>query len=204
MSIRTEEIARTFHAWLERYSPPMSMKDKPKVVQEEADHLLRVVLKFAPREGYNGWIDEMLDQMEYQMKTRAWPTKGELGAVCSNQRKKFGSGPGAVMREPRSPLDIAADRIDRGEAVGDGWIYGNNALELVASGKVTEAQLRAYRSALFFAMKDAWGEGPALEKEADLKRRHADASRKRSGPTPTPPNGPIKRMVARDYDEVLG
>ena len=61
MSIRTEEIARTFHAWLERYSPPMSMKDKPKVVQEEADHLLRVVLKFAPREGYNGWIDEMLD-----------------------------------------------------------------------------------------------------------------------------------------------
>lgn len=204
MSIRTEEIARTFNRWLDRYSPPTSMKDKPQAVQDEADTLLRVLLRFAPQEGYEGWINRALDKLEYQMKTRAWPTKGELGAVCSNLRKDEAMRAAPVTQEVKSDLDIVAGRINNGDPVGDGWLYGKNALDLVASGKVSETQLRSYRSALFFSMRDVWGEGPAIEREAEMKRRHADAGRNWTGATPTPPNSPIKRMVARDYDEVLG
>lgn len=88
MSIRTETIHRALARWLERYSPPMAIKDNMQAMQDETEALLRALLKFAPREGYDGWVAEALERCAYQMKTRAWPTVGELGAVCSNMRKE--------------------------------------------------------------------------------------------------------------------
>lgn len=180
MSLKTEEIAKTFAAWLERYSAPINMRDKPDVQTAERDALLRVLLKYAPSEGYNGWLNRVLDQLEYQMKTRAWPTKGELGAVCINMRKQDAAQAGAgrvgeFATERKSPPTIIAERIQRGDAIGDEWIYGMRAVELVAGGTVSEADLDRYRSGLFFAMKDAWGEDKARRVEADLKKKHEEA-----------------------------
>src|ERR1051325_5983367 len=143
MSLKTEEIAKTFAAWLERYSPPINMRDKPDVQTAERAALLRVLLKFAPKEGYSGWLTRVLDKMEYQMKTRAWPTKGELGAVCSNIRKDEAAQAGAgrvgeFTTERKAPPTIIAERIQRGDAIGDEWLYGMRAVELVASGSVSE------------------------------------------------------------------
>jgi hypothetical protein len=72
-------------------------------------------------------------------------------------------------------MQIAAKRIANGEAVGDEWIYGRRALELIEGGLVTEGQLRAYRSALFFRMRDMWGEDAAKKAEAELIQRHEGA-----------------------------
>ena len=173
-SLRTAEVSQILSRWLDRYSPPLSMKDKPRAIQDEAEALLRVLLKFAPQDGYAGWINRALDQLEYQMKTRAWPTKGELGSVCSNMRKEAHEAGGSVAWV-LDPVEIAAKRINDKGMVGDEWIYGKRALELTSRNLVTEGQLNEYRSTLFFNMKETWGEDKARAVEALLIQRHEDA-----------------------------
>jgi hypothetical protein len=193
MSIRTETLARIFAAWLERYSPPAMMKDKPAVMQAEIDALMRAVLRFAPQADYDGWLNRTLDQLECKMKTRAWPTKSELVDACSKTRKEM---PTESTVKVRTPLSIMAKRMAEGEAVGDEWLYGRNAIELMRSGEVEPGTFRKYRSALFFAMKDVMGEELAKVTEAGLIRKHEEAEGLWRSKQSTPPRGePFKRMV---------
>ena len=174
MNQRTEHIAAILRRWLERFSPPANIKDNPRAAQDSADALLKVLLRFAPQSAYEPWVNRALDQTEWQMKTRAWPTVHEIGAVCSNMRK---DDPRAeVEQEKADPFEAAAHRIREGKPVGDMWLYGHHAHQIVARGYVSERQLEPYRSSLFFAMRDAWGSDKALEAEAELKRRHQDCA----------------------------
>lgn len=179
MSLRNAEIARQFQDWLQRYTPPQGIKANPKALQAEADALLKVVLRFAPNDGYHGWVADALEQCAYAMKTRAWPTVNELGAACSNRRKEAREA-FTDNTTPKDDFERYAERIHQKLPVGDGWIYGRNAWELINRGLVTDADLQPYRSSLFFSMKDNWGEEKALAVEAEFKRRHADA--KDTGP----------------------
>lgn len=174
MSLRNTEIAGMLRRWLERFSPPASIKDNPRAAQDSADALLRVLLKYAPPSDYVPWINQALDQTEMQMKTRAWPTVHEIGAVCSNMRKDEPKRGGHATS--LDYFEMTARRIHNGDAIGDMWIYGHHAHEIVARGLVSEAQLQPYRSGLFFQMKDAWGEDAARSAEAEFRRRHAAAA----------------------------
>ena len=171
-AFRKTEIASQLTRWLERYSPPMSIKDNPRAQQDEVESLLRVLLKFAPASDYTPWVNHALDRLEYQMKTRAWPTKGELGAVCSNIRKE---DPAAAPTWSLDTYEIHAKRIRAGDPVGDAWLYGRQALELIERGLVSEQDLKPGRSGLFFAMREAWGEDRARLAEAAMIQRHEDA-----------------------------
>ncbi len=171
MSLRNAEIARQFQDWLQRYSPPQGIKSNPKAMQAEAEALLKVVLRFAPQDGYNGWVDDALTQCAYAMKTRAWPTVNELGAACSNRRKE-GREAFTDNTQPKDDVERFAARIHAKQPVGDAWLYGRNAWEMMQRGLVTDADLQPYRSALFFAMRDNWGQERAIAVEAELKRRH--------------------------------
>ena len=176
MSIRTDVIRRDLGRWLDRYSPPQAMKDNARAIQDEAEALLRVLLKFAPREGYDTWVSDALDRCAFTMKTRAWPTVGELGAACSNLRKEGSHGhSGPAVAWVADPVEINAKRINAGEAVGDEWLYGRRCVEILRSGRVTTDQIRRYRSAFFFAMKEVYGEAEALRREAEYKAKHAAA-----------------------------
>lgn len=172
--IRDAEIARQFAAWLESYSPPRSIAGNPELTQREAQRLAAVLIKFAPADGYDGWVSQALDQLSYQMKTRAWPTVGELGAVCSNLRKNrasFNAGP----VEPRDTYEIHAAKMKAGEPVPESFLYGREAVEMIARRIVDEATMTAYRSGAFFARKDAMGEASAMAWEVEAKQRHEDA-----------------------------
>lgn len=168
MTPRTEEIVEIFRGWLERFSPPASIKGNGKAMQASADALLRVLLKYAPQDEAGPWVRRALDQLEYQMKTRAWPTVNELGAACVNLRRETGETADFKL----DPYEIAARRIHAGQHVGDGWLYGTDAHTLINRGLVLEADLRRYRSAAFFALKSVYGEETARAMEADLIQRH--------------------------------
>lgn len=175
MNLRAAEIAKQFQEWAERLTPPQGIKNNPKAMQAEWDALLKVLLKFAPSDGYHGWVAEALERCGMNLKTRAWPTINELGAACANYRKESRSGGTHEPMAMRDTYQINADRIHAKTPVGDGWIYGVNAVELITRGLVTERDLEPYRSGLFFAMKETWGEERALAVEAEFKRRHAEA-----------------------------
>lgn len=175
MNLRSAEIAKQFQEWAERLTPPQGIKNNPKAMQAEWDALLKVLLRFAPSQGYHQWVSEALELCGMNLKTRAWPTLNELGAACSNHRKDHrGASVGAPVAM-RDAFEINADRIRAKTPVSDAWIYGSNAVELVNRGMVTESELDPYRSGLFFAMKETWGEEKALAVEAEFKRRHAEA-----------------------------
>lgn len=176
MSMRDAEIKSIFELWLERYSPPRDMRENAKACQAEADALLRMFTKFAPHSGVAPWCREALDLLDEQMKTRAWPTVNELGAVCRNlTRDKARSMQGAAGDEPRSDVEIIADKMNAGQAVGVGWIWGRGAVELAASRLVSEAVMTRYRSGLFFGDRDAYGDDFARRKEAERKQGHEEA-----------------------------
>lgn len=169
MNFRTTEISQMLLRWLDRYSPPASMKDKPQAIQDEAEALLRVLLKFAPGSDYVGWVNGALDSLEYQMKTRAWPTKGEMGAVCANLRKDK-----TIAAEPVvfDTYAIMARKMQAGEAVGEGYLYGREACEIIKRRLVSEETMAAYRSSAFHARSHASGEAAALQWEAKAKHDH--------------------------------
>lgn len=177
MSVRTETIANIFAFWLRGYSPPKIMLHDGEVMKAERDKLLRVLLHFAPQSNYEGWVNRALDQLEYQMKTRAWPTKGELGSVCSNLRKETHTAIPSQSEWKLDPVQIAAGRINAGEAVGDNWLYGRDAVVLLQSGKVTRDRMRQYRSTLYFSAKNLHKKDEADRREAEWIKRHEDAER---------------------------
>jgi hypothetical protein len=173
-SLRKSEIAGIFSRWLERYSPPASIKDKPQAVQDETEALLAVLLKMAPQDGAAAFVARALDRLEYQMKTRAWPTKGELGAVCSNLRKDGPKGNANGDVDTRA-VAVAARKMQASEPVGEGYLWGLCAVEMIAEGLIDEATMRRYRSGAFLSRKAQYGEAAALDWEAGAKARHEDA-----------------------------
>lgn len=62
-----------------------------------------------------------------------------------------------------------------GEAVGEAYLYGSDAIELWARGLVDEETMRKYRSAAFFKRKDLYGHDAAIAWENDAKKRHDEA-----------------------------
>jgi hypothetical protein len=204
MDPRREVLSEAFNRFLDRYAPPMHMRNSPDTMQAEADALFRMVMKFAPVTGYETWLDEVLEQLSYQMKTRAWPTVHEVGAAARNVSKTRPSAANASDKPAVDPLQRYANRIKAGEPVGDGYLYGRNAVEMLERGLISEAELRPYRSALFFSMKDVWGEAAARAKEAEFIRRHEMAGHTFTGGNGysaevKPKRAPISQDQADEY-----
>lgn len=175
--LRTAEISGLFTRWLERYSPPAQIRDNERAQQDEALALIGVILRFAPRSGYGDFTAKALDQIEYQMKTRAWPTKGELGAVCSNLRKEVERGRTDLSGEERdmSPAAITARKMLAGVPVGEGWLYGTSACELIATRLIDEATMRRYRNGAYSARKATQGEAVAMRWREEREAAHEEA-----------------------------
>jgi hypothetical protein len=85
MTPRIDEITERFTEWLDRYTAPRGISNAPKAMQQEADALLNCFIKAAPTSGYSQWIEEKLEALSVSMKTRAWPTVGEVTGVLKTR-----------------------------------------------------------------------------------------------------------------------
>lgn len=73
-------------------------------------------------------------------------------------------------------FEITANRMKAGEPVGEGYLYGADAVELIFRGLVDEPTMRKYRSAAYFNRKSIYGHDAAVSWEEAAKQRH-DAAR---------------------------
>ena len=71
-----------------------------------------------------------------------------------------------------NPENLTAGRIKRGEAVGDNYIFGRTAVDLIKANLITENDLKPYRSAMFFQDKDVSGEEVARQREHSRRVKH--------------------------------
>jgi hypothetical protein len=174
MNTRDEALLEEFGLWLERYSPRRALQGNSEALQAEVKALLRVIKKYAPMNDYLSWLSRVTEALDFMMKTSAWPTVNEVGSACIATNKE------AARKAPSEaisldPIEVNAKRMNAGEAVGDGYLYGRDAVTLLRGNHVSLDVMTKYRSALFFSAKDVWGEELALRAEARWKAKHADA-----------------------------
>lgn len=169
MTYRATEITQTFTRWLERFTPPKQIKDNPRACQDEADALLKVLLRFAPSEGYRDFLAEVFDRVEIRMETRAWPSKAEIGAACSNVRKECHVASDEPKR--RGHLEINADRMNRGDAVAETYVFGPDADTLLFRNMVPMPTMQRYRDSHFAALCDVYGRESAVGMMEAMRRR---------------------------------
>lgn len=200
--IRTDDIKAALTRWLDRYSPPASMKNNPQAVQDEVMGLLRLLLKHAPATNYADWVAEVLELCSQVMKTRAYPTQHELGAACVNYRKAMhmaGIGHGPSEGWSVDPALFTSNKMARGEVVGESWFYGISACEVIARRLTSRETMEAYRSGAFLARRAMYGEEAARIWEADAKERHEVAKglwRTRNNERSQSPSVNLKSLVS--------
>lgn len=91
--MRNESISEELTRFLDRYSPPRSIAANTVAMQDELNELLRVLLNHAPKADYTDWTVNALRHLAGRMKTRSWPTVGELtDAVNAMQRGRQVAG----------------------------------------------------------------------------------------------------------------
>ena len=121
-------------------------------------------------------VSEALRSVRQSYKGRSWPTVSHIVDAMNATAKRYAGQVEALPdRAEMDDLQLAAKRMNDGEAVGDGWIYGRNAVALEASGLVDADTMRKYRSALYFKAKNALGDDLAKSAEARWLKRHEDA-----------------------------
>lgn len=199
MNYRQTDIGQRLGKWLERYAAPTHLRDKPDAIQAEAESLARILCKMAPQDEYVPFLNRVFDGLDSQMKSRFWPTSAEIGSVCANLRRQPKASDDGDNAPTLDPMEIISRRMQRGDPVGEGHLYGIAAVELIAAGKVTEQTMKAYRSGAFMARKATYGEAAALAWETEAKARHADAKdmyRQRNAERGHSGNVPDKRAFA--------
>ncbi len=101
---------------------------------------------------------------------KEWPAVAVFVSAAGNVAPK--------KRQESVDLDSAAinaKRIQSGKSVGENWIYGGGAAEMLRRGLIVEGDLDGYRSSLFFGDRNTYGEVRAAEYEAERRKRHRQA-----------------------------
>lgn len=173
---RKSDIANRLNDWLfsGRYNPPRDFKGNDRAEKAEAEALLSVLLKMAPHSDYQSFLDAFFDRLEDTLKVRSWPNKHEVTQICSGLRKER---PVLVPESDQidmSPEAIIGRKMARGEPVGEGWLWGLSAVELIVGRHVTKEVMDAYRLGAFNARADASTYDKAVEWENEAKQRHED------------------------------
>lgn len=186
MDYRKIDVSKRLTDWLDQLAIPFHLRDKPDAAQKEAETLLRILLKFSPREDYIPFINRVCDYLDNRMKQRTWPTPHDIGAACANIAKDTRKEAGSEDQTDMSAEAITGRRMAAGEAVGEGWLYGRQAVDLIGAGHVTREVMERYRSGAFLARRSAYGDIAARQWEDDAKARHElakNAHRERNSKT---------------------
>jgi hypothetical protein len=110
----------------------------------------------------HGTFERASHSLSGSHKTNSWPTSPEI-------TKAVVAGMGQEVRETastsrsRDAHEINADRIKRGDHVGEIWIAGRVCAELINKNLVTKGDVEPYRKLYFYQLKEIYGTEKAKE-----------------------------------------
>lgn len=172
MNLHSADIAGRLRRFLDRRQAPRRVEGKPQAEADEVSALVSTVERNAPRgaDALAAWWPGFERELG-ESGTGLWPTEKEIrdAAKAANRTGPQSAAPVFDRHE------INAKRMSKGEAVGEYYLYGREAVEMIRRGLVDEPTMKRYRSAAFFARKDVQGEAAALKWEAEAKERHEAA-----------------------------
>lgn len=198
MSLHEADLKARLARYLDRRQMPRRLEGKGGAMEDEVRALVAALGRVAPRstERLADWWHHFESALGEIATGGLWPTEREIRDAA----KMVGSiAPQvAVAPEPKSEHQIIADRMARGDPVGEGWLYGRAACELIRQRLVDQATMSAYRSGAFFARKATYGQEAALAWETEAKAKHEAA--KEAFRDDTPHHGPVSVEAKRFGD----
>ena len=187
MNMHDADLKARLVRYLDRRQMPRRLEGKESAIEDELRALLAALARGAPRgaDPLAEWWPHFEAALGEIIVGGSWPTEREIldaSRKAGQEAPKLAYAP----EQPSSAHSINAARMSRGEPVGECWLYGLPAVELIAQRLVDEQTMRQYRNGAYFARKDVQGEAAAIAWEAEAKERHEAAKlqyrTKRSGP----------------------
>lgn len=183
MGLHEHDISKRLAGFLDRKAAPRHLtgEGRESALDAETAELTSVAARAAPRDP--DYLRDWWPVFENALNEacgRSYPTIREIRdaakrASAERQRPSGNSAPSTKLDD----VAITARRMRAGEAVGEEWLYGRLAVEMIARGEVDQATMDRYRSAAYHARKHAYGADKAQAWEVDAKARHAAAIRAR-------------------------
>lgn len=138
--------------FLSSYSSPRGLSEDAKVSQIKniADAFARR-LPVGDISRYEADIEKTFTAIRDDHKGYAWPVQSEF--VDAMPKGTAHSGPKLQQYRP-DEKEAMAKRMNAGEAVQEGWVWGGSSWPLVAGGMVPRDVMESYRRASVAAFKD--------------------------------------------------
>ena len=149
MGHRKEELKVFTLKLLGRLNAPRAVQNNDENMKSEAEFLCGQIIKLAPSRNYNEWFQDFEQNLLSNLETRTWPTAKEISKsakAIAPKRPEFRE----LEPEKYEPneLKINANRINNNEPVGENYIMGAMAEQMVRAGLVAEKQLEPYKEYL--------------------------------------------------------
>ena len=148
--MREDELERSTLKILARLNEPRAIKGNPEAIEDEAWFICKRIKALAPTQGYRDWFVDFEEALLGNLETRSWPTAKQIGDAAKQIAPKRPQLVDHTQPKGYEPdeLKINAQRIKNNEQVGENYITGTFANQMVRSGLVTEEELEPYRKYL--------------------------------------------------------
>lgn len=174
MNLHEADLTHRLNDFLARRQPPRAFSANEKAQTEQFTAYLKALKKYAPNgDGLHDWWGRFLDELGQSSETWAWPSEREVwnAAKAASGPSRGQSTAGAWKADP---VAINLARLEAGEPMGDYWLWGRGALQLVAAGADRHA-LRERRISAAQTMAEVYDADTVRAKLAELKAKHIAA-----------------------------
>jgi hypothetical protein len=130
-----------------RYSRPKHLGDDS--ARGEINDMvedLNGIIPSVEKESFFAILERFKVSLRQMGSSRNWPTIPQ--AIRAMKEAIEGGEYTGELKPMKTPMQIASDRINAGEAVGDHWISGIGAEALLEAGWVTQTQIDGYKRGL--------------------------------------------------------
>lgn len=165
---------------LHRYRLPEHLSDD--AIRDEVNLLVEDINQLIPNgrteDDFRLLLPEINTAIRRRHGAQGWPPAkifivATEDAIAATEKKKAATAP--VVAKEIDPLQNVAAKMHAKEPVGEHYLWGRLAVDLLARGLVDHETMGAYRSGVFFARKKQYGEAAAIQWEAEAKARHEAA-----------------------------
>ena len=178
MSLHVVDVKRRLVRFLQRKETPAWLRAE-QAQADEIEALVAAVVRRAPRDpqALADWWARMEAELDERCGHR-WPGARDIAAVAvecgaSEAPRRVQS---AHESDGIDPAEVAARRMRAGEPVGEGWLYGVGACEIVARGLVDGETMQHYRTGAYRSRRALLGEDAALRWVQSAEAEHERAA----------------------------
>lgn len=172
------DVTSRLRNFLDRRQPPRSFAGNEAAKSDQLAAYLSILTRAAPAApALDDWWGRFLDALSELSDTWAWPSEKEVrSAIKAANGSAPRNQPGDAWRPDSVAINLA--RLNSGEPIGEDWLWGRQALQLVAAGADRHV-MRERRIAAAEAMAAIYGPDETRARLAVLKARHEAAEAER-------------------------